>query len=311
MPYSAPQHTPDSEKNKTARKRFIHPAAELFPMMDEQQFAVLKEDIQKNGLREPVVLDIEGAVVDGRNRLRACDELGIEPKFVNWTGGDTIGFVMSLNMARRHLTESQRAMIAAKAKGIYEERAAARRRATQNNNSAGAVRANLRELETGKASAHAARALNVSPRSVETASKVLKTAVPEVVAMVEKGQLSVSAAAVVAQQQTQRQIELAAAKEIERQQFLAHHREVLRKRAEREEAELLKQELSKMSADQSQNPTSGPRRYYDSPDGPDPRLPIMLSVEEKISGAIDARADHLTSMLESIQQQVDVVLHEL
>jgi len=57
----------------------IHPAATIFPMMDEASFTALKNDIEKNGL-EKCITFYEGKVLDGRNRLRACQELGITPQ---------------------------------------------------------------------------------------------------------------------------------------------------------------------------------------------------------------------------------------
>src|SRR5690606_33595186 len=67
------------------------------------------------GLREPPVL-LGGRVLDGRNRYRACLEVGVAPRFVDFDGGegDALAYVVSLNLHRRHLSESQRAMVAAR-----------------------------------------------------------------------------------------------------------------------------------------------------------------------------------------------------
>ena len=56
----------------------LHPAAELFPVMDEAAFAALVADIATHGQREPILIH-NGQVIDGRHRLRACEQLGIEP----------------------------------------------------------------------------------------------------------------------------------------------------------------------------------------------------------------------------------------
>lgn len=91
-----------------------HPAAALFPMMKREQFDVLVADIRRQGQLEPVIL-YKGMVLDGRNRLRACEELDIEPRVVEWSEqGDPLDIVISLNLSRRHLTTSQRAMAAAR-----------------------------------------------------------------------------------------------------------------------------------------------------------------------------------------------------
>ena len=107
----------------------VHPAAALFPLMKGPEFGLLVEDIDEHGLREPVVMH-QGLVLDGRNRLRACEIAGKEPRFVEWDGvGSPLAFVLSRNLHRRHLSESQRAMIAARAREMFEEEAAERKRA--------------------------------------------------------------------------------------------------------------------------------------------------------------------------------------
>ena len=109
----------------------VHPAAELFPLMKGPEFGRLVEDIEEHGLREPVVV-YQGLVLDGRNRLRACEIAKLEPRFVEWDGvGSPLAFVLSRNFHRRHLNEGQRAVIAARAKGMFEEEAAEHKRASQ------------------------------------------------------------------------------------------------------------------------------------------------------------------------------------
>jgi hypothetical protein len=90
-----------------------HELANVFPLMDDAAFAELKQDIEAHGLIEPIVL-FEGRILDGRNRYRACREAGAEPKFKDFDGSDPVSYVVSLNLKRRHLNETQRAMVAAK-----------------------------------------------------------------------------------------------------------------------------------------------------------------------------------------------------
>src|SRR5581483_8076273 len=157
-----------------------HPASELFPLEEGDAFQALVEDVKAHGLRVPVTL-FDTRVLDGRNRYRACLAAGVEPRFESWTGDDPVAFVMSQNLHRRHLNESQRSLIAAKAKKFFEEGARQRSLGNLKRGAAPPESANLRSREEGKAAERAATLLNVSPRSVEHASRVVERAAPEVV----------------------------------------------------------------------------------------------------------------------------------
>ena len=86
-----------------------HPLSAAFPSMSAEDFQALKDDIDNNGQREPVML-LEGMVLDGWHRYRACVELGIKPtQFKFPEGDDPVAFVISHNLHRRHLTPTQRA----------------------------------------------------------------------------------------------------------------------------------------------------------------------------------------------------------
>lgn len=103
--------------------REFHAAAELFPLLHGPAFAELVADIKKNGLLEPILIDAEGRIVDGRNRYRACLEAGVEPRFVEWRGaGSPAELSLSLNLHRRHLGESQRAIVAARLANMLRSR---------------------------------------------------------------------------------------------------------------------------------------------------------------------------------------------
>lgn len=90
-----------------------HEAAAIFPLMDGIGLNLLAEDIRAHGLLEPIVL-FEGRVLDGRNRLRACELAGVEPRFEDWApgSGSPIEWVVSHNLHRRHLSVAQRAALA-------------------------------------------------------------------------------------------------------------------------------------------------------------------------------------------------------
>jgi hypothetical protein len=89
----------------------IHPLARALPPMTPDEFALLKHDIQQQGLLEPLTV-LDGAVLDGIHRQRACHELGGKhwpPRAVEYQGHAPAAFVLSRNVRRRHLSVGQQA----------------------------------------------------------------------------------------------------------------------------------------------------------------------------------------------------------
>ncbi len=97
----------------SAPAREVHPVADLFPMLAEDELRALADDIKLRGLRDPVLLDGEGRVLDGRNRLAACKMAGVKPTFVTYDGDDPEGEAWSRNVRHRHLSKAQLALAAA------------------------------------------------------------------------------------------------------------------------------------------------------------------------------------------------------
>ncbi len=93
----------------------IHPAAQLFPPLDAAAFGRLVADIKAHGIREPGWRDCRGRILDGRHRAAACTQLGVDMPWRTYQGapGTEVALIVSLNLHRRHLTEDQRAAIAA------------------------------------------------------------------------------------------------------------------------------------------------------------------------------------------------------
>ena len=92
----------------------FHPIAEIFPLLSGDDLNQLAADIANNGLREPIWRHRDGRIVDGRNRWLACDMVGVECPHETYPGSDDglVRFVLSLNLHRRHLDESQRSLVA-------------------------------------------------------------------------------------------------------------------------------------------------------------------------------------------------------
>lgn len=106
-----------------------HAFADLFPTMADDELAALKADLTVHGLRQPIVL-FEGAILDGRNRYRACREAGVTVRFEQFFGveDDALAFVLSTNLHRRHLSAGQKAALALGIEALEAERAKERQR---------------------------------------------------------------------------------------------------------------------------------------------------------------------------------------
>ena len=91
----------------------VHPVAAMFPEFPPEEYANLRADIEANGVRFPVVV-CGRWLVDGRTRLRACRDLDLEPPIQELDEGtDVVEWIVSANVRRRHLSTSQRAVLAA------------------------------------------------------------------------------------------------------------------------------------------------------------------------------------------------------
>ena len=90
-----------------------HPYADLLPLMSKAEYRGLREAIRLDGQQVPAQV-YAGQLLDGRNRARACQELGIPLKVEEFVGTDqtALVYVLSVNQNRRELSKSQRAKVA-------------------------------------------------------------------------------------------------------------------------------------------------------------------------------------------------------
>lgn len=181
-----------------------HEAAGIFPLMSGTEYDGLVADIAANGLREPVWLHRDGRIIDGRNRYRACIQLGIDPPLRTYDGPDEglVAFVVSMNLHRRHLDSDQRAIVAARIANLGEGRPA-------------------KTTEISAVSQDdAAELLKVSADSIQFAKRVLASGDEDLIREAEKGRkeggLSVSAAAAAAKLETAKRKEFLARAEKDR-----------------------------------------------------------------------------------------------
>lgn len=179
-----------------------HPAAAVFPLLTGDEFDELVDDIRVNGQRVPVTT-WNGQLLDGRNRVRACEKLGIKVDSEPWDGkGSPAAYVVSVNLRRRHLTPSQRAMVAAELKPAFAAEAKERQRATapSRGKQGGRGKTKLpvkrdgKVSRSGEARTQAAKALDVAPAYVSTAERIQRSR-PDLAEKVKAGEVTIRQAA--------------------------------------------------------------------------------------------------------------------
>lgn len=178
--------------NDRELEREYHPAAQIFPLLDGDEFQALAADIDANGQLEPIWLTEDGCILDGRNRHRACIELGLTPTFRTYTGDSPTSFVVSLNLHRRHLSASQRAALAVSVLPILEEEA--RQRQAHGQTAPGrtlpAIVPEAFGDNSGDSRDAAASMFSTSPRYVSDAKRLAEDA-PDLFEIVRAGDLTI------------------------------------------------------------------------------------------------------------------------
>lgn len=218
----------------------IHPAADLFPLIDDAEMDELCSDIKARGLQQPLTIWHDGALLDGRNRLLACYETCQEVTIERYDGSDPVGFSISANLHRRHLNAGQKAIVALKVRELLQPMARERQREAggdHGNQFTGgklALPADRREPPTPQLSAgqkavvalkvrdgmkeeeaerkrreletatQAAKIVGASPRNVEKAARVAKSA-PDLIPQIQSGALALDRAHKEARQREQQQ----------------------------------------------------------------------------------------------------------
>ena len=169
----------------------IHDACLAVPEMSAADFRVLARDISKLGLRDKIVLTEDGLLLDGRHRLRACFEAQLRPSFTS-TPIDPWHYTVSANIARRHLTPMQRAMLGARL--LEHHYAEAKQRQIDSGKIFGRGAEKVVEHVTppisGKARDQAGAMVGVSGPLVDTAKKVIASGDEKLIDACMAGKLS-------------------------------------------------------------------------------------------------------------------------
>jgi hypothetical protein len=167
----------------------FHSAANVFPLLTGQEYINLREDIRANGLLEPIVL-CGGEILDGRNRYTACLDLGIDPAFEEFKSTQSpLSYVISKNLHRRHLNETQRGIVANKIANMPVGR--------NWDNSA--------NLQNKISQPEAAQMLNVSPRTIASVKAIERDA-PDLLPKMESGEMSAHEATKIIQKDKRQQV---------------------------------------------------------------------------------------------------------
>jgi len=209
----------------------INPEYEaLLPKLTEPEFQELKESIRKDGLHYTLAINKGGVILDGHHRLRACRELGIEPKVEVKVFENVLlekKFVIESNLKRRHLNKFQRGKLVLPLLEIEKELAKQRqgertdltgtsgkyfpdvtkpkrqrKPLTQEQKEARKLKAKLRRDEKKKtgielkkpnrARTNVARKVQLSDRTLEKVKDILDKGSEELKQKVESGQTSIS-----------------------------------------------------------------------------------------------------------------------
>jgi predicted nucleic acid-binding Zn-ribbon protein len=95
----------------------VHPAANSYRLMRDDELAALAADIESRGQIDPIILGrINGAasdvLVDGRNRLAACKLAQVDPQFqiIEFEDDEAVRAFVKSRSERRDLTKGEKAM---------------------------------------------------------------------------------------------------------------------------------------------------------------------------------------------------------
>ncbi len=170
----------------------------LLPKMTEEEFGELKTSIQAEGQHFPIIVNENLEVLDGHHRLRACNELQIEPDFEVRKFDNKLlekKFVIEANLRRRHLNNFQLVELAVPLLEIEKELAKKRQVKGGKNGrdlQLGLASDDPKPIFKGKATQAVAKKVGLSTRTFERGKKVIEKASEQEKQNLREGKTSIS-----------------------------------------------------------------------------------------------------------------------
>jgi ParB-like nuclease domain len=180
----------------------FHKYANLFPLLSDTALATLAENIKAVGLFDPITT-YQGQILDGRNRYRATQIAGVEPRYVEFTGTDeeAMEYSYSRNFHRRDLTAGQRAAIASEWATMKN---GGDRKSDQYKNQSADSRTDqesgAKHDEEKRSAAEAAKKFETSQKSIGDI-RFIKKHRPDLAEKVASGEMTINAAKAIVQKE--------------------------------------------------------------------------------------------------------------
>lgn len=155
----------------------IHPACAAIPDLPPKAFASLCESIRTHGLLQPIIVNENDEILEGKNRWRACRHEGVAPRFITIkTPADPLAWVITANRPR--LRKS----------GQWALTAARLATAGEGNPKLTSAKEEVRTRD------QVAADLGISKAAIDRATYVEAHGVPELLAYLELGEISLGCA---------------------------------------------------------------------------------------------------------------------
>ena len=131
----------------------------------------------------------DGVLLDGRNRLVACEKAGIAPVFREYKGESPVAFIIGVNLKRRHLTMGQKVALGLEIEPYFAKEAKKRMQAGIKPD----PEAKVPQGRKPQSRDQAAKSVGLSGKTITNAKDIKKNA-PDLFEKVKTGAMTVAAA---------------------------------------------------------------------------------------------------------------------